>query len=135
MVITGVSTLFLFVKNLRRSIDFYKDTLGIPVAREGEQDARFEIDGFNVVIHEDLTQDEFQKWKINPKPGERGWGSILTLRSDNVDAEYKRLKELDVCFICEPMSMPWGTRMFLLQDPDGYVMEISKPIEGAHPDH
>ena len=134
-MITGISTIFLFVKDLKRSVGFYRDVMGLPIAREGEQDARFHVGGFNVVVHEDLTREEFEKWKINPEPGDRGWGSILTLRSDDVDAEFERLEGQDVDFVCKPMSMPWGTRMFLLHDPDGYVLEVSKPLEGENPDH
>ena len=134
-MITGITTIFLFVKDLKRSVRFYRDVMGIPIAREGEQDTRFQVGGFNVVVHEDLSREEFEKWKFNPEPGDRGWGSILTLQSDDVDAEYERLKGLDADFVCKPMSMPWGTRMFLLHDPDGYVLEVSKPLEGEHPDH
>jgi catechol 2,3-dioxygenase-like lactoylglutathione lyase family enzyme len=134
-MITGVSTIFIFVHDLKRSVRFYRDVMGIPIAREGEQDARFQVGGFNVVVHEDLSRDEFVKWKINPEPGERGWGSILTLQSDDVDAEYERLKPHEPDFICKPTSMPWGTRMFLVRDPDGYILEVSKPLEGESPDH
>ena len=136
-MITGISTIFIFVKDLKRSVHFYRDVMGIPIAREGEQDARFQVGGFNVVVHEDLSREEFEKWKFNPppEPGDRGWGSIFTLQSDDVDAESERLKGMDADFVCKPTSMPWGTRMFLLHDPDGYVLEVSKPLEGANPDH
>lgn len=134
-MITGVPTIFYFVKDLKRSVSFYRDVLGLSLVRDGEQDARFDVGGFNLVLHEDLSADEFVKWKANPNPGERGWGVYLTLRSDDPDADYARLKEHPVDFICEPMTMPWGSRLFLLHDPDGYILEISKLVEEMNPDH
>lgn len=130
-MITGIPTVFFFVRDLERSVRFYRDVLKLPLAREGKQDARFVVGGFNLVIHEDLRPEEFIQWKANPNPAERGWGVYLTLRSDDPDAEYERLKGRNVDFICEPRTMPWGIRMFLLHDPDGYILEVSKPLEGA----
>ncbi|MFQ5693526.1 MAG: VOC family protein [Nitrospinota bacterium] len=132
-MITGIPTIFFFVKDLGRSVRFYRDVLGLSLVREGEADARFDVGGFHLVIHEDLEPGEFVKWKANPHPRERGWGVYLTLRSDDPDADYARLKRHDVDFICEPMTMPWGLRMFLLHDPDGYILEVSKPVEGETP--
>ncbi|MFQ5913978.1 MAG: VOC family protein [Nitrospinota bacterium] len=130
-MITAIPTIFFFVKDLKRSIRFYRDILGLPLVREGEQDARFTVGGFHFVIHQDLTPEEFVKWRANPNPSDRGWGVYLTLQSDDPDADYAHLKQHDLDFICGPMTMPWGIRMFLVHDPDGYVLEISKPLEGA----
>lgn len=132
-MITQIPTLFFFVKDFKRSLAFYRDVIGLPLIRVGEKDARFEVAGFHFVIHEDLPPEEFRKWQVNPRPRERGWGVYLTLRADDVEAEFARLKTKGVDFICQPMTMPWGIRMFLLRDPDGYVLEISKPLSGEKP--
>ena len=132
-MITQIPTLFFFVKDIKRSLAFYRDVIGLPLVREGEKDAHFEVGGFTLVIHEDLSPEGFRKWQVNPEPKERGWGVYLTLRTDDVEAEYARLREKRVDFICEPLTMPWGIRMFLLRDPDGYILEISRPLAGEKP--
>lgn len=128
-MITDIPTLFIFVKDLQRSLAFYRDVIGLPVARAGEEDAHFEVGGFHFIIHQDLSPEEFHEWRVNPEPQERGWGVYLTFQTDDVDAEYARLKEKQLDFICEPRTMSWGTRMFLLRDPDGYILEISRSHE------
>ena len=54
----------------------------------------------------------------------------LSFPSDDVDADYKRLKELGIEFISEPQTMAeWGMRCVWLRDPEGNLLEIAGEIK------
>jgi len=49
--------------------------------------------------------------------------------SDNVDGDYKRLKEAGVEFLGEPQSMEaWGMRCVYLRDPEGNLLSLEEDI-------
>jgi catechol 2,3-dioxygenase-like lactoylglutathione lyase family enzyme len=43
---------------------------------------------------------------------------------EDVDAEYERLKALDVEFVMLPTTHPWGARSFWFRDPDGNIVDF-----------
>jgi uncharacterized glyoxalase superfamily protein PhnB len=52
---------------------------------------------------------------------------MLTIVTSNVDAWYERFLEFGVETFSEPKDdEELGTRMFMLEDPEGYVIEIQK---------
>lgn len=54
-----------------------------------------------------------------------GHGSIaVMLKVKDVDAEYERLKELNVDFVKIPETHPWGSRSFWFRDPDGNIVDF-----------
>jgi catechol 2,3-dioxygenase-like lactoylglutathione lyase family enzyme len=57
----------------------------------------------------------------------RGAGSgsvIAAFRVNDVDAEYERLKTLDVEFVKLPATHPWGARSVWFRDPDGNIVDF-----------
>jgi uncharacterized glyoxalase superfamily protein PhnB len=54
-----------------------------------------------------------------------GHGSFTTMfEAKDVDAEYERLKALDVEFVMPPTTHPWGARSFWFRDPDGNIVDF-----------
>jgi len=53
----------------------------------------------------------------------------LGIPSDNVDEDYKRLKEAGVEFLGEPQTMDeWGMRCVYLRDPEGNLLSLEGSI-------
>ncbi|MGG6311605.1 VOC family protein [Paenibacillus macerans] len=53
------------------------------------------------------------------------WGAgnfTLGFNVDDVDAEYGRLKALNVEFVALPTTYPWGARSMHFRDPDGNIV-------------
>jgi uncharacterized glyoxalase superfamily protein PhnB len=48
--------------------------------------------------------------------------------TDEVDALYRRAKELSYRIVREPFDAPWGVREFHVQHPDGHVMRIGAEL-------
>ena len=53
-----------------------------------------------------------------------GEGVYLTIEVDDVDAEYKHIKSLNVPIEIELRDEPWGDRHFAIVDPNGIGIDI-----------
>jgi uncharacterized glyoxalase superfamily protein PhnB len=59
----------------------------------------------------------------NLRPG----AAIVSFDVPDVDAAYARLSALNVRFLSEPTTHPWGARSFQFADPDGNVLNFRTP--------
>ncbi len=125
-MLTGLSQVFLLVSDLPRSSQFYRRLLGRPPASENERHARFDLGPISLTIHEDLTPGEIAIWKVDPVPERRGWGVYLTFPTDDLEGAYRELTGIGAEILTTATATPWGTTMFLVKDPDGYLLEISQ---------
>jgi uncharacterized glyoxalase superfamily protein PhnB len=57
-----------------------------------------------------------------------GDGVWLSFEVADVDAEYERLKAEGAPVEGPPQDRPWGERQFVLRDPNGFVVNLAKPI-------
>ena len=111
------------VKDLPASLAWYRDTLGFDVDQEHEREGLLRavsLKAGNVRIL--LNQDDGAKGFDRIK----GQGiSLQFTTSQSVDEIAKRVRAHGGTLGSEPMDMPWGARMFRLNDPDGYMLVIS----------
>ncbi len=125
-MVTGLSHVFLLVSDLARSVQFYRQLLERAPASEDARHARFDLGPVSLTIHEDLAPAEVSAWKVDPAPESRGWGVYLTFPTDDLEATYGKLTRIGAEILTTPCTTPWGTRMFLVKDPDGYLLEFSQ---------
>jgi len=106
--------------DLQRSIAFYRDVLGFVIGDEWRENG--ELTGCEIhagAVTFMLAQDDFAKGRDRQK----GVGSRLFCDTaqdlDRVAAEIKaRGGVLDQ----EPQDMSWGSRVFMITDPDGFKL-------------
>ncbi|GAB3328400.1 VOC family protein [Larkinella ripae] len=70
-----------------------------------------------------LLPDHPSQQPIFQKPF-AGAGVYLTIEVDDVDAEYERIKALNVPFEIEIRDEPWGDRHFAIVDPNGIGVDV-----------
>ncbi len=58
---------------------------------------------------------------------------ILDFRVDEVDAEFARIDRLGVEWVLKPTTQPWGNRSMVFRDPEGNLVNVYSPTEGAQP--
>ncbi len=58
-------------------------------------------------------------------------GLLLTLETEDVDAECDRLADLGVEILHGPVDEPWGQRRFLIRDPAGVWVDVVRQIDPA----
>lgn len=129
-----VTSAFLYVADVLRSLDFYNEVVGAEVAQvHAEHEggpitlAILRLGTFALMLHpQDTNEEEFRDQRV-------GLGMHLQLRVDDVDAFYQHcLDEGAILSVSgEPVDQEWGWREFALKDPDGYVWSIYQDKSGG----
>jgi uncharacterized glyoxalase superfamily protein PhnB len=116
-------TASLTVKDLPRSVAWYRDLLGFIVDREIERDGKLRGVALKAgAIRILLNQDDGAKGLDRVK----GEGfSLQFITSQSVDEIADRIKSHGGSLDAEPADMPWGVRAFRVRDPDGFRFAIS----------
>ncbi|MFN2571449.1 MAG: VOC family protein [Gemmatimonadales bacterium] len=106
--------------DLQRSIAFYRDVLGFVVGEEWRQDgalAGCEMHAGSVTFM--LGQDDFAKGRDRTK----GLGTrVMCSTAQDLDKVAADIKARGGLLDQEPQDMPWGQRVFMITDPDGFKL-------------
>jgi lactoylglutathione lyase len=113
----------LTVKDLQTSLDWYQNVLGFNIERRHEREGK--------LMGVSLKAGDVQIL-IGQDDGAKGWdrvkGEGFSLRintEQNIDELANRIKAQGGVLLTEPVDMPWGARVFRVQDPDGFKLAIS----------
>lgn len=119
-----VDYVILYVRDLERSISYYRDVIGLPFkfsesgyaefATEGTKFALFERARLPQLIGRDATEGEATM--------------EVAFLVEDVDREADRLRDAGVTVLSGPVDRPWGQRTFHLLDPDGHVVELAQEL-------
>ncbi|HYF49454.1 MAG TPA: VOC family protein [Planctomycetota bacterium] len=124
----------LYVRDVLRSVEFYRDRLGFKFTGwwnddtndysqelRGKEKPQFaELRVGDLVLHLHAAEGELPK-----KEG----ASILHLAVDDVDAYHAEVQARGIK-ADPPEDMPWGMRHFYVSDPDGQAWSFSQPVRG-----
>ena len=115
----------LTVNDLDISIAWYRDGLGFVVGERWEDKGKLmgvEVKAGAVSLY--LNQDDFAKGRDRVK----GVGvRIHAQTAQSVDELAERIRAYGGKIIAEPADMPWGERVFAVEDPDGFRLGFSRP--------
>ncbi len=114
-------SLFLICRELDRSVAFYQ-RLGFEVRKASARSTVFSLnsDGAELHLHSDLTPQEQSDYGVAYQPGTSGL--VLSFRVDDLDLLIERAPQ-DAILVA-PRRTPWGQRLAILTDPDGYRLEF-----------
>jgi predicted enzyme related to lactoylglutathione lyase len=112
-----LGAVILLVSDMNRSIDFYKNTLSLPLKNSSQDWAEFFKDGTTLALHP-------MKKKMQGKMDSRT-GMLVGFMVSNMDETYRKLKEKNVKFFKEPKDEVFGKHAIIL-DPDGYMISIAQ---------
>ncbi len=121
-----VDEILIQVSDVRRSVKFYRDGLGVPLkaTRYGDDSFEAHVGSVRLLIHPDFDRS------LRNSP--RGAGMHVHFWVPDADAYYTRLRERRVKVIEAPEDRPWGRHLAVV-DPDGYRIEILGPVKKARP--
>ncbi|MBU1133140.1 VOC family protein [Patescibacteria group bacterium] len=111
----------LLVEDFEKSLEFYRDTLGLEVNSQEGKFADFKLEGTSLAI--------FQKDEATSMfPGNHmgtGGGVVLGFQVDDVEKACADLKGKGVDIFEGPKTTDWGQTVGYFKDPDGNIWEVS----------
>jgi len=120
----------LAAKDVKKSVEFYRDSLGFQVGMTFPDAVNPE--------YADLSKDGMVLMFIPAKDvgigsGEKvGLGVNLYMQIDgDIDSYYTELKGKGANITIDIKDEPFGIRDFTVEDPDGYVLTFNHPITPA----
>ena len=104
----------IFVHDLERAVDFYRDRLALPLTKQGSFGAEFLSGPTHIGVHPAGHPDA--RAMVGRHTG-------ITLFVPDLLHFCGELHERGVRFVTEPTQQPWGI-MAMVADPDGNVLAL-----------
>ena len=115
----------IFVHDIGRAVEFYRDALGLPVTKQGSFGAEFLEGETHVGVHPAVHPEA--KSLVGRHTG-------ITLFVPDLLHYCGELHDRGVRFTTEPTQQPWGI-MAMVADPDGNVLALwEDKLPEAHDD-
>ena len=125
--LAGLS-LNLIVRDVERSVPFYRDVIGMTVHYADPDMAALQLAGTQIVLHADHTYDK-QPWAERlGTAGKRGLGVEIRILGIDPDAAERRARERGAIVLAGARDWPHGWRDVLLEDPDGYTLAVGTAL-------
>jgi lactoylglutathione lyase len=116
-----VNYCIVFVSDMKRSVAFYRDVVGMPLRFESPGWTEFATEGSTIALH--LTHEAEP---ARNKPGAEPAGHARPgLRVASVDEFHAKMLSAKVPCVQEPKDM-FGARIAQYADPDGLVFSVSE---------
>ncbi len=114
----------IFVSDMKRSIAFYRDVLGIPLKFETPGWTEFVTEGATLALHASNT--------VSPMEGEHPPAGYCRpgLSVPNLTEFHQRMVQHQVKCLQEP-KVVFGTRIAQYVDPDGLGISVSEAKSGS----
>ena len=109
-----VNYAIVFVSDMKRSVSFYRDVMGLPLRFESPGWTEFATDGATLALHADKDAGRC-------RPG---------LSVPDLDAFHQRMIEENVRCLEEPKEV-FGARVAQYVDPDGLTISVGEDRRGG----
>lgn len=116
----------IFVSDMKRSVSFYKDVLGLPLRFESPEWTEFASEGVKIALHIGERLNPVQEKRKNTEAGRCRPGFSVP----NLDHLHHKLLSNGVPCIQEPAEN-FGVRIAQYLDPDGLAISVSEDISGS----
>lgn len=120
---------YLMASDLDASVQFYRNALGLTLRERGDRSARFDTGECELVLERDYDEETLAAFGLSLPGEDRGEGVIVVLDVADVDAVHESVRDAGEEVLVPPRDVDWGRRLLLVEDPDGYVLEVSRPTE------
>ena len=122
----------LFVNDMGKMIDFYRDVLGFDIKEKSDADNVYLIkDGVLFLLYGRRDFEEMTKSKFEYTKKLNGHFEIA-LKVENyseVDKVYREVINKGAISVMAPNTEPWGQRTCYVADPEGNLIEIGSFVE------
>ncbi|MDP4093414.1 MAG: VOC family protein [Bacillota bacterium] len=122
-----LNAISLFVGDLKKMVEFYRDIIGIEVEWDGNgPHVEFKHEGVRFMMYERKELKGYLGTEVSYPDGLNGTFELAIdlPKFADVDKEFERVLKLGLKPIFPPRDEPWGMRTFYITDPDGNLIEI-----------
>jgi len=116
-----VSYAIVFVRNMDRSVAFYRDLLGLPLRFESLHWTEFATEGATLALHVSDEPTDSRTRAAIESPGSCRPG----LSVPNLDEFHQRMKAAGVPCLQEP-KVVFGSSVAQYEDPDGLAISVGE---------
>src|SRR5215467_2620946 len=127
-----VVTNTLIVRDIQRSVAFYRDVLGATVLREGEPTFLRLGNSWLTINGGGGPTDDKPEVVAAPPPDPNVLSNFLNLRVTDIRRYYELWSSRGAKFITEPKVHATEMRCYM-RDPDGYLIEVGQTTVTAGP--
>ncbi len=118
--VTGMDHILLTVSDMSRSVEFYRDVLGMRMEYRSLHFAMLRAGNYGVAL-------STRPWPFEKQGEPNGIGMIPHFTTANMDEFGVRLKRNGVSWLRAPVRESFGIEAFLT-DPDGYQWAVLAPL-------
>ena len=114
------NSICLVTEDVIRLTNFYEQALRVKV--EGDREyAKIQVPGAQLTI---FSREGMERMAPGSTSNCKGSSIVIEVEVADVDKEYERLKKLQVSFVKQPTTQPWGVRSVWFTDPDGNIINF-----------
>ena len=115
----GLRHVALNVRNVRQSLEFYSNVLGMKLEWMPDEENAYLTSGQdNLALHQLPQGSEPGPWQMVHHIG------FVVRNPDNVDAWADRVRNQGIVLAAEPKTHRDGARSFYFRDPDGLLIQL-----------
>ncbi|HEV8523403.1 MAG TPA: VOC family protein [Terriglobales bacterium] len=121
-MIGKLGLIMVVVKDMDRSVRFYRDVLGLRLEFTIPQWSQFDAGNIKIGLH-----PEGEQVKVSPTSG-----CTFGFEVTNIESTVAELKRKGASFLMEPHKEDFGW-LAAVSDPDGYIIQIFQTAAQAQP--
>ncbi len=119
----------IVVSDMQRSVEFYRDTLGIPLKMQSPEWTEFDTGATTLALHGGGTPKEYHDTGDQSKTA---GACSIGFNVDDVDKTYEELKAKGIKFVMPPTQREGeGIKLAVGLDPDGLAISFAQLIAHA----
>ncbi len=128
-----VFTVDLVVKDVERSLRFYREVMLALVHYSDVDFAAIKVGGVDIMLHADHAYDG-HPWhpRLTANEG-RGLGAMLRMQGLEPEGVEERARRAQATIVKAVTERGHGWREVMVEDPDGYVWAVGVLVGGAPP--
>ena len=127
MQLSAADYVILIVADIDRSLRFYTEVLGLPLAHRSGSYAQLATGATRLGFYERPAMEATLGTSLGtPDPFAPAFE--IGFKVDDVDAAYAELVEAGAVPAAVPVTRPWGQRTAYVRDPDGYLVELAQDL-------